>query len=250
MTRLISLLSIVLAILLFIFTFEVFFRPITSINQDLGRHIKLGEIIWTTKHIPSTNLFSYTSPNQQFINHHWGSEVVYYLFYLVGGWNLLEIVHVVVALFAFGLIFYIGAKKSSIWTAGIVGSFYALIILERTDVRPEVFGYLFTAIILSILLCRKLGTKEIIALSLIEVVWVNMHISFIFGYILAGLYVISYVYAKRLKNIPRTIFFVVPLMVLGGLVNPHGILGLLEPLAIFQNYGYSIVENQTVFFLY
>ncbi|KKT25633.1 MAG: hypothetical protein UW11_C0025G0017, partial [Parcubacteria group bacterium GW2011_GWA2_43_9b] len=40
----------------------------SAINQDLGRHLKMGEIIWQTGHVPITNLFSYTNPNFAFIN--------------------------------------------------------------------------------------------------------------------------------------------------------------------------------------
>ena len=43
------------------------------------QNLKLGKIIWETKTIPNTNLFSYTNPNFPFINHHWLSENIFYL---------------------------------------------------------------------------------------------------------------------------------------------------------------------------
>src|SRR5688572_12047143 len=66
-------------ILLIFFTFAIFIKTDASFDQDLGRHIKLGEIILETGSIPKTNLFSYTHPDFLFINHHWLFEVGAYL---------------------------------------------------------------------------------------------------------------------------------------------------------------------------
>src|SRR3989344_258512 len=49
-----------------------------TIGQDIGRHLKVGEIIWQTKEVPKTNLFSFTEPDFPFINHHWLSEVIFF----------------------------------------------------------------------------------------------------------------------------------------------------------------------------
>jgi len=43
------------------------------------------------------------------------------------------------------------------------------------------------------------------------------------------------------------VFILTPILML---LNPHGIYGLLYPLNIFTNYGYTIVENQNIFFLH
>src|SRR5574343_462440 len=66
------------AILLFSLAALFFISPLLSINQDIGRHIKLGEIISDSKEVPKINLFSYTLPQRKFINHHWLSEVIFY----------------------------------------------------------------------------------------------------------------------------------------------------------------------------
>ncbi|MDE2025335.1 MAG: hypothetical protein KGJ07_02490, partial [Patescibacteria group bacterium] len=57
--------------------------------EDLGRHLVLGKIIVTCHCIPKTNLLSFTNPNFPFINHHWFSEVIFYLFSGVFGINSL-----------------------------------------------------------------------------------------------------------------------------------------------------------------
>ena len=59
--------------------FSLYCHNLTSFSQDLGRHLKLGEIIVQQKNIPKTNLFSYTYPDFPFINHHWLSEVIFFI---------------------------------------------------------------------------------------------------------------------------------------------------------------------------
>ena len=54
---------LVAIVLLFLFVGLVCVHSLNSINQDIGRHLKLGQIIWETKSVPKTNLFSFTEPN-------------------------------------------------------------------------------------------------------------------------------------------------------------------------------------------
>lgn len=99
--------------LIFLLLFIGFFHPVYSITQDLGRHLKTGEIILNTYSVPKTNLFSYTYPNFPFINHHWLSEVFYFFSFQRVGFNGLLILNTVLALLAFGLIFNIANKKNN-----------------------------------------------------------------------------------------------------------------------------------------
>src|SRR3990167_1168354 len=77
------------------------FHGITSINNDIGRHLKLGEIIWQSNSVPQTNFFSYTVPEFPFINHHWLSEVMMYGIFSLGGLKLLIIAKIFLVLGAF-----------------------------------------------------------------------------------------------------------------------------------------------------
>lgn len=66
-------------ILLLFFTAAFSIRTDFSFDQDLGRHLKLGEIIVSSREVPKTNLFSYTFPNFPFINHHFLFEILIFL---------------------------------------------------------------------------------------------------------------------------------------------------------------------------
>ena len=112
---------IILWILLVIYLLSFLFTTSSDFTQYLGRHLKLGEIITQTKTVPKTNLFSYTYSNFPFINHHWFSEVIFFISQKWLGLN--------------SLIFLKACVISTL-------------ILERADIRPEIFGFLAFSLLL------------------------------------------------------------------------------------------------------
>ena len=278
----------------FILTFALFFHPIIDFSQDLGRHIKLGELIFQWRAVPKTNLFAYTYPNFPFINHHWMSEVIFYvLIKNFGTLGLLFIMSTITALSISIMVYFClfqmrhsGAKQSeaiesqkilsrssplqddntkyvSIFIATLL---YLGILLERTNLRPEIFSFFFVSMFMVILYKnRENFTKWLFLLPLGELLWVNMHIYFPIGILLIFLFLIDqiFVISRQSREISKRfeishyvrddnlrIFSIVfVLCCLATLLNPNGLIGALYPLHIFQNYGYSIAENQTLFFL-
>jgi hypothetical protein len=62
-------------------------QKINLATADLGRHLKNGELFFKEQTIPKTNLYSYTYPNYPFVNHHWGSGVIFYLVKIIFGFR-------------------------------------------------------------------------------------------------------------------------------------------------------------------
>src|SRR5438067_514916 len=101
-----------------------YFHPIAAITQDLGRHLLTGKIIVTTQAVSKENLFSYTYPHFPFINHHWLSEVIFYLVYLLSGFNGLLILTVSVLLVAYGIVVFYAKQENSMWGIVITALLY------------------------------------------------------------------------------------------------------------------------------
>lgn len=233
----------------------------SAINQDLGRHLKLGEIIWKTKQVPHTNLFSYTNPDFPFINHHWLSEVIYYLLSLAIGIKGLVIFNALLILAAFALVWKLAWRPNYFIFSTLAAMLGAGLLLERTDIRPEAGGFLFFALFLFILDKNKEKiTRSFWLLIPLEFLWVNLHISFVCGLVLIFFFFLDRLWARRRavyllakqKKLDRYMAQVMLLGVLAGaaaLVNPNTWRGAFYPLYIFSNYGYTIVENQSPFFL-
>lgn len=248
-------------LLVFVLLAVFLIHSATAINQDLGRHIKTGEIIRQTKQVPQTNLFSYTNPDFPFINHHWLSEVIFYWLYLIVGIRGLIVFSALIILASFIIVFLVAYKKKYFLLA-ILASFLTIgLLLERYDIRPEIFGFLATALFL--LIFEK--NKEKIGWSFwllvpIQLLWVNLHITFGFGLALIFLFFLDRLWARRQaiylaarnKKIDKYIFLVMIAGLATGvmcLVNPNGWRGALYPLSVFGNYGYTVVENQSPWFL-
>lgn len=245
--------------LLLIFSLS-FKTPEAEWSQDLGRHLKIGEIILKTRKIPSVNLFSYTHPDFPFINHHWLAEVVFYLiFSFLGDFGLVFLKTILILLSFFLVVKAVGSEKN--W--GTLLPFWVLTVLifrERLDVRPEIFGFFFFAFYLFVFQQEKRGqTKWLFILPFIEFLWVNIHISFVFGLFLTGLWLVEKFFSpdelsnevdpQERFNLSRKKLILGFSIFLASLFNPHFLKGVFLPFLIFKNYGYSIVENQTIFFL-
>lgn len=242
-------LRIISLVVFFVVAGAVFTHSLGSINQDIGRHLKIGEIIWQTHDVPKTNLFSYTEPNTPFINHHWLSEVVFYLLNASIGLKGLILFKTTILLCAFWLLFLSVSKKVEP-VMSIGASLIGLLVLEtRTDLRPEVFSFLFLAYFLFAVFKAKYSQKYIwlLATPLIQIIWSNAHIYFVLGPAILGLYAID----RWLNNDPAwsKSSKITILAILATLINPSWIYGALEPFTILTSYGYSIVENQSILFL-
>jgi hypothetical protein len=128
----------------------------------------------------------------------------------------------------------------------------------RNEVRPEQISYLLLGILILILiLSDKQKIKTSIAslmIFFIMLFWVNLHIFFGMGLFTIGCFYLGKALEQNSNNYKQKLlnpFLILGLAGLAGaLINPNGISGLLQPLTIFQNFGYQLAENQSVFFMH
>jgi len=242
-----------------------------SIGQDIGRHLKTGEIIWQTKSVPTTNLFSFTEPDFPFTNHHWLSEVIFYGVFNLGGFTGLIWLKFFVVFATFLLLFFttkhlwiidFANRLSTGWAVIISFLLSIFIFISRTEVRPEIFSYAILAFFLFVLFKTKYelttsprrggAMSGLWFLPLAQLLWVNLHIYFFIGPLLFFAFFIDCLSQREIRNtkyVIRKLFLIGGLIGLATLINPAGIQGALLPFNILNEYGYSIVENQTLAFL-
>jgi len=233
-------------------------EKINFLTADIGRHIKNGEIFlhsaefgmskWDVLH---TNLFSYTYPEFSFVNHHWGSGIIAYLIFSIFGFSGLSVTYIVLLLLA--LIFALltvrhDTEVSDIFLAGL---FLAPLIADRLEVRPEAISYFFIAFFIYLLWNysqNRMSHKTLFLIPLAELFWVNLHIYFIFGIFIIGIFFFESLIRKNYIHIKK-LFTILVLTCLAAFINPYGFTGVIYPFIIFRNYGYTIVENQSIAFL-
>jgi len=249
-TNLFSWLSV---LLLGVLLFVGYFHTISAITQDLGRHILTGNIILENKVIPSINLFSYTHPSFPFINHHYLPEIIFAVIYNHFSYNGLMILSLLLVFTASLLVFKTSQKNAHTLAVIFSSALFLRILFERTDIRPELFSFLFLSIFVFILFknyAKK--TNLLFVLPFISVLWVNSHIYFPIGIGILGLFFIDNLIKTKgdvsnKKNV--SLFLTLILCLIATLLNPHFLQGAFYPFTVFSNYGYTIEENQTPFFL-
>lgn len=236
--------KIIFAFLILFLTYAVS-NKINLAAADLGRHLKNGEIFLKTFSIPKTNLYSYTYAEYSFLNHHWGSGVVFYLVKLFFGFGGLSLFFILLSLLTFSLLFNIAWKSSSFSIAVFLSLLAIPLIGIRTEIRPEIFSYFFSSLFFWLLFNykhNKISIKYLYLLPVFELLWVNLHIYFPIGLLIFGLFFIESLIER--KFIPSYIF-IFCLCFIAVFINPFGLEGALYPFRIFNNYGYLLFENQT-----
>ncbi|MCR4261055.1 MAG: hypothetical protein NUV96_01850 [Candidatus Colwellbacteria bacterium] len=214
--------------LIAIFTLVVIF--LLSINQisdfDTGYHLKTGEYVLENLSVPKYDVFSYSANGARWIAHYWLSGVIFFLVNQVAGFPGLL---VFVALLS-ALTYYIVLKTTLLWTTpspAIPATILALFFLvaELWVVRPQIFSYFFTALIIFILeYWRKTNSSRVLLwLPPIFLLWANMHAGVILGIVILGVYALGAVVNKVKSGVPirypATLFLISSLITL---INPNG----------------------------
>jgi hypothetical protein len=191
-------LKVLIALAIFSWFGFLLSHKIDLTTADLGRHIENGYLILhgssaDRNGILHTNFYSYTLPNQPFVNHHWGSGVVFYLIYSWFGFVGLSVFYLILGLLTLWLFFDVARKSSNFWIGCTVTIILIPLIASRAEIRPEIFSYFFTGLFLWVLYSWRYGVKNNIQqvvngkiiwlLPILMLVWVNLHIGFVFGFL-------------------------------------------------------------------
>lgn len=210
-------------------------------DPDMWWHLKTGEIIWTTHHIPTTDLFSYTTNHHAWVPHEWLSQVVMYGAYRWASYSglmlwlfLLTALLLITSYILCSL--YSGNPKTSLIGAMTVW-FFATAGLA---IRPQMIGYLFLAVeLLLVHLGRTRSSRWFYCLPVLFVLWVNCHGSFFLGILVLAIFLFCSFFDFRMRSLVasrwdsnrrRTLTLALALSCAALLVNPDGIHQLLYPI--------------------
>ncbi len=161
--------------------------------HDLWWHLKIGELIYTTGKIPTTNLFAWTLPEDApFFYGAWLGQWLLYGIYRWGGVALLLFIRTAMALVAFGLLGVEAKRRSASWRlAALPLTFASLMAFNNLIVRPQIWSWL-PFVFYFILLCRyadgALRARWLLLCPPLMVFWVNAHGAFILGLVLLGIF--------------------------------------------------------------
>jgi hypothetical protein len=151
-------------------------------DPDLWFHLKLGQVVWTTHSIPSTDTFSFTAQGHPWTAHEWLAELGIYAAYRVGGYSGLMVWFAAIASTLFVLVYFLCYRHCGSPLAAFFCSvstwFFATVGLA---IRPHLLGYLFLVVELILLQAASRNRRWLGLLPPLFAVWVNCHGSYFFG---------------------------------------------------------------------
>lgn len=211
---------------LFVWITFLCIKPIQE--SDLFMYLALARDFWRTGEWPNTSIYSLAGPGSETL-HEWGSYLFYYSFYLLTGFNGLIFAKTALLLGGFSLPwiysrFFLKLQSPWFFVFGILSVVTASI---RFGERASWFGDLFTLLILTALLIRERYPKKIeYFFPLIFLFWVNLHPSFLIGFLLCFIWLISNLKTVKIKPF----LLVLALSALACLFNPRGWDGAVFPI--------------------
>lgn len=224
------------------------------VTADMGRHLMNGKLFFTEWYPITTNVYSYTYSDFPVLNHHWLFGVFLYLVFLIGGFTATHLVFLGISVAAFLIFFRIAERKAGLFLASATALLCMPLIAERAEIRPEAVSYLFSGIFLFLLLAYRdgesSGKRLMVVLGLLQILWVNVHIYFFLGWVLVGTFLLESIVTSGWRSArTRTLALGFGIVLAASALTPFALQGAVAPFTIFHEYGYMLVENQSVWFL-
>lgn len=147
----------------------------------------MGEVIWTTHHIPTVDLFSYTARNHAWIPHEWLPQLTIYMAYHASGFSGLLAWLCVISAVLFIAGYALCSLVSGNPKVALVGTLVIwMFATSGLAIRPQMVGYLLLVIELLVLhLGKTRDSRWFWALPPLFTLWVNCHGSFFIGMVIA-----------------------------------------------------------------
>jgi hypothetical protein len=198
-------------------------------------HVVVGEKIISTRHVPTTDIYTFSCNGQPWIADQWLAEITMATIYRLAGWDgLLTITAAILA----GIYAFITTRllHSGVhWL--LAGSIIALVFLASSHqfhVRPLVFTLAGLTITISLLVDVEAGRKSLHSCWLLAplfILWANLHGGMLAGVGCVGLCSLGWCLFwatgkdSPIHNIRQVleIMLLVTVLVFSPLINPYGV---------------------------
>lgn len=165
----------------------LFWKARSTLDPDFGWHWRMGEIILTSG-IPKTDPFSYTMPSFPFVDHEWLTNVLFYYLYNWANGLFLKLIFpfLVTVILIISLWDWEKSKENFLFKIGLLVLSFGS-IFPFFSIRPQVFSWFLFAIWLKIIFKERISWHDFLWLSLLVIIWANLHGSFPLAILTFGL---------------------------------------------------------------
>jgi hypothetical protein len=202
-----------------------------AVDPDLWWHLRTGQWIAETGHIPHSDPFSFTRAGQPWISHEWLSELAFYELWKHGGAAALIVFSAMVTTAGFMLLYLrcLPQGGPGHWAAA-AAAFGAVAAAPSWGVRPQMFTFALASLLLWLLEGGEQRPRLLLWIPPLFLLWLNLHAGFALGPALISAYAIGLLLETAVGSTPwkqaRPILLRVLLLLLACLalvpLNPSG----------------------------
>ena len=161
---------------------------LTQSDGDLVAHIRMGETILRTGHIPTESLASYTVPGDPLVAHAWLSEIVFALLFRLGGLPMLCVVTGIIVGLTHGSIALFLRRRGADPRWAVLAALLSLALGSTHWLsRPHLFSIIAAALTIFLLESER-PRRELLFLPLFAL-WANLHGGWLYGLALIVIYI-------------------------------------------------------------
>jgi hypothetical protein len=173
--------------------------------NDFWWHLRIGETIYSTHTIPTTNSYAWTLPGDQpFFYAAWLGELLFYWLYHLGGLALNIFMRTLLVGLSFWLVAGEARRHSGSWRiAALVLTLVCIMSMNNLPVRTQMWAWLpfmVTYIVLKRFSEGELGWYWLLICPASMVFWVNVHGSYILGLVLPAIFFLGQALSKLFKQ--------------------------------------------------
>lgn len=212
-------------------------------EKDFWQHLAVGRALWSLG-VPKTQIWTWPTYGEPAITPSWGFRLAIWPVWQAGGvWGLFAW-RWLTTLAVFGLAFLTARRMGARGLAPlIVLVLCALTYRQRSQIRPETLASVWLALTIAVLEWRRVafgaerlravGPWRDPALLLVPLLllWINSHVSYPLGFVVAGAYAIDAQITRRPGA--AALWRAIALAVAVVFLNPYGLAGVLEPFRFF-----------------
>jgi hypothetical protein len=158
-------------------------------DPDLWWHLRTGELIVETGHVPHVDPFSFTRAGHAWVSHEWMSEIAFYEIFKHGGAAALIVFASLVTTAGFMLL-YLRCPGKAHWAAAAtaLGAFAAA---PSWGVRPQMFTFTLASLLVWLIDRGEEQPRLLLWIPPLFLLWLNLHAGFALGVVLLTAYALG-----------------------------------------------------------
>lgn len=207
-----------------IFSFGIWLSYLNIADFDLWARLVQGASIWNTGHLIHNDMFAFTPVLSEYVDHEWGSGLIFFSLLKIFGPASLLILKVILGIGAVFFTLFAGRASGTKWTTLFIIAIPAVMAVYP-GYDPVIRSHAFTYVLFSItLLCLeeiRLGRRwPAFLVVVIMALWANLHGGFVAGLGIIMLYALEGYFLRRRE---RIMFLVFGFSLLVTFINPYGV---------------------------